>query len=490
MRSSVFLVTMAGTAAIISLAASYPHAAGPLQASRVPNSADLEAQGAILNRYCITCHNRNLRTAGLSLDSYDLGNVSARSDVWEKVVRKVRAGVMPPAGRPRPDKKALNSWVTWLEVALDSAAAADPNPGRTESIHRLNRAEYQNAIRDIFALETEIASLLPADDSSYGFDNIAGVLNISPTLLERYLSAAEKISRVALGRPRRSPTVQTFRLPADLSQETHIEGLPWGTRGGTLIDLTFPEEGEYVIKARLARDSQDNIPRYDDTHHLEVTLDGERVELFTLPGEPDTSAREGGGYRSVRQDVDAHLEARFAVKAGARKVGVAFLKQPSALVEIIRTNPFSPKYLALKQPFLRPYAGGGGEREETRSQPYLASVSLSGPFNARRADDTPSRRRIFVCQPTTPASEPDCAKLILSTLARRAYRGLVTKGDVDSLLAFYQQGRADGDFEAGIELALRRLLTHPAFLTRIEHEYSLSAGRPDAGVTAVVLLVE
>ena len=455
--------------------------APPRQAAGA-SEADTSTQRALLDRYCVTCHNRTRRTAGLQLDAIDITNIGASAPVWEKVARKLRAGVMPPAGQSRPDRRAYDSFVSWLEAALDRAAAASPDPGRTEPVHRLNRTEYQNAIRDLLAFDIAIdgASLLPADDASYGFDNVAGVLRMSPTLLERYLSAAQKISREAIGSAPTSPSAETFYVSGDLSQERHIEGLPFGTRGGTLVQWTFPQDAEYVIKARLTRDTQDYLPQYSETHQLEITVDGERVQLFTLPGEPDevgtTRVRYGGELSEQRiardrrrEQLDASLKVRVPVEAGPRKIGVAFLEKPLGLVETVRASPFSRSKLLLRQPFLRPYAGGFGN-EEGRFQPYLLSVTITGPFNPRGPGDTPSRRRIFSCRPARVSDEESCASEILATLARRAYRRPVTDEDVEVLLAFYHTRRIDQEFEAGIELALQRLLMSPDFLFRIEQE--------------------
>jgi mono/diheme cytochrome c family protein len=460
----------AACAAAVTLGtATWLQAAGAGQKPQAPAIATAASQRALVDRYCVTCHNQRLKTGGLALDTLDMANVATAAPAWEKVVRKLRAGVMPPVGLPRPDRDAHGSFVRWLEARLDAASAANPDPGRTETFHRLNRAEYRNAIRDLLGLELDVASLLPADDASYGFDNIAGVLRMSPTLLDRYLAAAQKVSRVAIGTSASSAVAETFRVAPDLSQDGHIEGLPFGTRGGILVRFTFPQDGEYVISARLARDTEDNIPRFDEPHDLEVMVDGERVHVFTLPGDPLTaSIRDPNVLGRVRQDLDAKLQARVAVKAGPREVGLAFLKKPSAQVDTLYPGAFSPRVLALKQPFQRPYAGGFGN-DDHRFQPYLASVTIGGPYNSRPAVDTPSRRRIFTCRPVRPSDEARCADGILRSLARRAYRRPVADADLKPLLAFYEEGRTDG-FEAGIELAVQRLLMSPEFLFRVERD--------------------
>jgi hypothetical protein len=450
----------------------------PVNAQPLPAPIESASQKQLVDRYCVSCHNQRLKTGGLTLDDADVRNPASAAPVWEKVVRKLRAGVMPPAGRPRPDTQEQEAFVVWLESQLDRAAAAQPNPGRTETFHRLNRAEYRNAVRDLLGLDIDVASLLPADDASYGFDNIAGVLRMSPTLLDRYLAAALNVSRVAVGAGSASPGAETFRVPPDLSQEQHLDGLPLGTRGGILVRYTFPHDGEYEIKAKLARDTEDNIPRFDETHELEVTVDGARVHMFTLEGDPLTQApRDRNPLARVRQDLDAKLEIRVPIKAGPRALGLAFLKKPSAQVDTVYAGAFSPPNLALKQPFHRPYAGGLGN-DDTRFQPHLASVTISGPFNARVASETPSRQRIFVCRPRQASAEVACATRILRTLARRAYRRPVDDADLKPLVKFFEEGRVEG-FDAGIQLAVQRLLVSPEFLFRVERE---PAVRPPNGV--------
>ena len=317
-------------------------------------------------------------------------------------------------------------------------------------MHRLSRTEYHNVIRDLLELEIDVTDLLPADDTSYGFDNVAGVLGVSPTLMERYLVAARKISRLAVGSPVPSPTAETFRLASDLGQDTHIDGLPFGTRGGTLIDYNFPEDAEYVIAV---------LPDgalFAGPHQLEVSLDGERVELFTVG-----RTLEEGERRSAYTTEANPREVRLRVTAGPHQVGVTFLKRTAAEQE--RTRKL----------YLRPFTGEGSGGD-SRYQPYVDSVTVTGPFEAsgtRPAVDTPSRARLFVCRPTgAGVAATACATQILSTLARRAYRRPVTSDDVDQLLTFFDQGAVSDGFDGGIELALRRLLVSPEFLFRIERD--------------------
>ena len=475
--------TIIGYVACLALitGAAHSQAAGQQpQSSTTP--AAVPAQQAFITQYCVTCHNQGLQTGGLVLETANLGDVGADAETWEKVVRKLHGGLMPPPGAPRPDRTTSEAFASWLEAQLDRAAAARPDPGRTETFHRLNRAEYRNAVRDLLGLDLDVASLLPADGSSYGFDNIAGVLQVPPTLMERYLTAARNISRAAVGAPPSAPNYDVFRVPADLPQDDRIEGLPFGTRGGTLIRYNFPGDGEYAIRVRLAREAVGaggvDVPRYDVPQHLEVALDGEPLQVFTLPATdraalaprvrnprpgPDQARDEPPPppaprrYRQAdRSLVDADWQVRFFAEAGPRNVSVTFLNRVPALLE------------SLNEPYLHPYPAGGETLWGSRKGAYLSRVDISGPFEVRGRGDTPSRQRIFQCYPVDAAEEPACARTILSTLTRRAYRRPVTAADLEGPLRFYEQGHATGGFEAGIELAIRRLLVSPEFLFRTE----------------------
>ncbi len=405
----------------------------------------------MLDQYCVTCHNDRLETGGLTLEGINLGDIAGNAELWEKVVQKLRAGAMPPQPRPRPDQPTYDGIRFWLEAELDRAAAANLNPGRTEALHRLSRTEYRNVIRDLLGLDVDVTDLLPADDTSYGFDNIAGVLGVSPTLMERYLVAARKISRLAIGSPVPSPVAETFRIASDLGQDAHIAGLPFGTRGGTLLDFNFPEDAEYVIS--IVPDG----PLFIEAHQLEVTLDGERVELFSVGRALEPGERRG----EYATEADAR-EVRLRVNAGPHQVGVTFLKKTAAEQE--RTRKL----------YLRPFTGEGSGGD-SRFQPYVERVTITGPYESsgsRPAIDTPSRARLFICQPPPDddVAATACATNILSTLARRAFRRPVADDDVQRLLTFYEQGTAAGGFDGGIELALRRLLVSPEFLFRIEED--------------------
>ena len=418
---------------------------------------------ALIDTYCVTCHNTRAKVAGLALDAADVTDVGAGVEVWEKVVRKMRGGVMPPPGRPRPDKAAYAGLVSSLEADLDRVAASHPNPGRVDSFHRLNRAEYRNAIRDLLALDMDVTELLPADDASYGFDNMAGVLKLSQSVMERYLAAAGKIGRMAIDPPA-TRVAETFKINPEMSQENRADGLPFGTRGGALLHYTFPQDGEYSIKVLLLCTTEtdvacDGAQGFSEPHTLEITLDGERVKLFTIePTIRDLRAADVGvtgtyGY-----------EARAVVKAGPRDVGVTFLKT-LASIEYVRNG--------YRQRYERPYRFNADVM--SIAVPMVENVIITGPFNPTGPGDTPSRRRVFACRPATAADEAPCARTILAALARRAYRRPVSDGEINELLKFYEEGRIAGGFEGGVEMALRRLLVSLNFLFRVERDPSNAA---------------
>ena len=445
---------LAGVVAAAGLAAGGLVQAGqPQEPAAVPGqpgdgrAGETADHAALLGRYCLTCHTQRMVDRGtvpVELESADLGNVPAQAEIWEKVIRKVRTGTMPPLGRPRPDAAASDRLAAWLETEIDRAAAASPNPGRTVPLHRLNRTEYQNAVRDLLDLDVDAAALVPADDQSYGFDNIAGVLKVSPTLLERYMNAARFISRLAVGASPMAPTGETFRIVSDLSQYGHQDGLPFGTRGGLSVSYNFPRDGEYDIELAML-DLFAGAP-IREPHQLEVSVDGERVALFPLaPIDPDRD--QGAAYNTGPED----LRVRVPVPAGPRTVTATFIRKTGALAE------------SLRQPFDRPH----GEGDYLLYAPHLGTLTITGPFDETGIEDTPTRRRIFVCQPGNAAEEAPCARQILSSLARRAYRRPVTGRDLAPLVAFYEEGRRAGGFEAGIERALRALLVSPDFLFRV-----------------------
>jgi Protein of unknown function (DUF1592)/Protein of unknown function (DUF1588)/Protein of unknown function (DUF1585)/Protein of unknown function (DUF1587)/Protein of unknown function (DUF1595) len=432
--------------------------ASALSSAPALTAQDTSSPRAVIDQYCVGCHNDKTKTAGLALNMIDVSTPGDAPEVWEKVVRKLRGRMMPPPGRPRPDERTYDLLVSDLEKSLDRAAAANPNPGRTETFRRLNRTEYQNAIRDLLALDVDVAALLPKDDANYGFDNVS-VGGLSPTLLERYLAAAQKISRLAMGSPVRKPGANVVLVAPDLTQEDHLDGLPFGTRGGTIVHYTFPVNAEYEIQIRLMRDRNENIEGLTEPHQMELTLDGEHLEAFTVT--PKRSGQQAQYYTDA--DADERLKVRMAVKAGPHDIGATFIKKDSALLETQ----------------LQPYQAHFNYYRHPRTQPAVYSVSVTGPFAATGVGDTPSRRRIFMCRPAKPADEERCAVNIISNLARRAYRRPVTNEDVRVPLAFYKDARAEGDFEAGIEMALRSILTNTEFIFRIEQQpASVAPNRP------------
>ena len=432
---------------------------GTLGAQQSPNGVSVPTDDAphhaLVNQYCLSCHNSRTQTAGLALDTISAEDLDANWEAWEKVARKLRARQMPPAGGRRPDEAAYRAALASLESALDSVAAATPNPGRTDTFRRLNRTEYQNAIRDLLALDVDVASLLPSDASSYGFDNVT-VGTLSPTLLERYVSAAEKISRLAVGRPGRAPGGTTVRTRPDLTQEKHLDGLPVGTRGGVLVPHTFPVDGEYEITIRLARDRNEHIEGLSEPHELELLLDGALVHVFMV--EPaDIREEHAANYQPSQDNLDAHLMLRVPVTAGPHTIGVTFPRKPSLLLETAR-QPYEAHFNYYRHPRIRP---------------AVYAVSIVGPYDAAGPGDTPSRDRVFVCRPENPDEDDSCARRILSTLMRRAYRRPVTDNDLQTPFELYQAARAaDGgvDFDAGIEMGLAAVLVSPEFLFRIERD--------------------
>ena len=442
-----WLVSLAGCLAVWSASAgSLGAGRSQAQSPGLPRLS-VSPQRATLDRYCVGCHNDTVKTAGFALDTLP-PEPGENPEAWEKVVRKLRGRMMPPPGRPRPDEAAYDSVVSYLETSLDRAAAARPNPGRTDTFRRLNRTEYHNAIRDLLALDVDVSSLLPKDDVSHGFDNV-GVGELSPTLLERYLAAAQKVSRLAVGSPLPSPGSYVVVLPADLTQEDHIDGLPFGTRGGTVVHYTFPIDGAYDVQVRLSRDRNENVEGLTEPHQIELSLDGKRLELLTV--RPN---RNQSGTYYADEAVDKDLKTRVQVPAGPHELAVTFLRKTFALPETER-QPYIAHYNMDRHP---------------RIQPAVYSVSIAGPFGAGGVADTPSRRRLFVCRPSGASAETDCARTIVSTLARRAYRRPVSDADIQAPLAFYKQARAEGGFDAGIEMALRAILASTEFLFRLERD--------------------
>jgi hypothetical protein len=421
-----------------------PWAQHPAERPPLDASLDRAAVQKFVTGHCTSCHNGAVKKAGLDLDALGAEGVAAHPEVWEKVARKLAARQMPPAGRPRPDERTFESFVAVLEAELDRGATARPDPGRTPTLRRLNRTEYQNAVRDLLALDVDAAALLPADEANHGFDS-APLGDLSPTLLDRYLTAARKISRAAVGRAPTSPNCDTFRVPADRTQEGHVEGLPPGTRGGILIPLTAPQGGEYDVQVWLTRDRNEHVEGLSEPHELEVLLDRGRLASFTVRP-PD----RGKGHDKV----DAGLKARIKMAAGPHDLGVTFVQNPQSLLET-RRQPYQAHFNLHRHP---------------RVSPAVYQVSVTGPYNARGHGTTPSRRRIFPREPAGPGDEEACARKDLSALLRRAYRRPVTGADLDKAMRFYRQGRKDGDFDSGMEMAVSAVLVNPQFLFRVEQE--------------------
>jgi hypothetical protein len=409
---------------------------------------------SVVSTYCVSCHNQRLKTAGLVLEGLDPAHVETAPEVWEKVVKKLQLRVMPPQGVRRPDEATYRRVVSTLEDDLDRLAAAHPNPGRP-LLHRLNRAEYANAIRDLLALEVDTTSLLPPDDAAYGFDNVSDVLGVSPVLLERYLAAAGRISALAIGDPATPPGSETYRNRQDLSQDQQIDGLPLGTVGGLRVRHLFPLDGEYTFALTLFRNNVDAIRGLESPHQIEIAVDGSRVLLQTVGG---TATREPANV------VEGRLRVRVPVTAGSHDVTATFVRKIGEGTERV-------------QPFLR----SSIDTFDATGRPHIETLTIAGPFEGKAPSDlgTASRRKIFVCRPASSSDEQACATRILTRLARLAYRRPVGDGEVKPLLAFFEDGRRKGSFDAGIQMALRRMLASPKFVFRGEREAAdTAAGAP------------
>ena len=448
-----------------------PAAAAPRAGSAVPEAAG-EVR-ALLDRYCVACHNARLRTADLALDTLDVAHVADAPATWEHVVRRLRAGEMPPAGRRRPDAAEAHAVVAWLEAELDRAAASTPDPGRP-ALHRLNRAEYANAIRDLFGLEIDVNALLPADDEHHGFDNIADVLSVSPTLIERYLAAAQRISQLAVGDAGVRALGTSYPVHGGMDQDGAMsDDLPFGSRGGVAVHHNFPVDGEYIIRVGLRKQEYGYVRGLGQPHRLDVRVDGARVGSFTIGREWEPGQLPPMGYAGKFDQVygshsfpeweayalhaDKGLDVRTTVTGGRHVVGISFDRR-SALPEGILPLPVDRST----------YSHAQDEMQD--GNPAVSGVEIIGPFNAGSVDALPSRERLFVCQPAIdPAGGEACLRTIFSTLARRAYRRPATEADVETLLAFYRDARADeGSADAGMRAAVERLLVDPEFLFRIE----------------------
>jgi Protein of unknown function (DUF1592)/Protein of unknown function (DUF1588)/Protein of unknown function (DUF1585)/Protein of unknown function (DUF1587)/Protein of unknown function (DUF1595) len=443
-----------------------------------PITAPRSQYQTFLDRYCVTCHNDKLRTAGLTLTNVDPANVNGSTAIWEQVLGKLKTGAMPPAGAPRPDQATYSSVSKFLETELDRAAQAKPQAGHV-ALHRLNRAEYANAIRDLLGLDIDAESLLPVDDSGYGFDNIADVLSVSPMLLNRYMSAARKISRLSVGDPGMGPEIQTYEIPVLLTQDQRMsEDLPLGSRGGAAIRRNFPVEGDYVIKVRLQRSGNykdEDIIGLSEPHQMEIRLDGVRVQQFTIGGKyADNGGRDDKGAfirRSTtseeskyKRSADSVLEVRVHSKAGPRTIGVDFQGETTEPEGVLQPRTAGFRFIS---------------KRVDQVLPNVATVIVEGPYDVQGQGDTPSRRKIFACRPSDATAELPCAHRILTVLAQRAYRRPVTDQDIQPLIKLYILGRDGGSFDTGIMRALEGILVYPEFLFRVEKQ----PADPVAGAT-------
>ena len=437
---------------------------------QAPAPSPMQESQAALTKYCVTCHNEKLRTGGLTLDTLDAARPSAHPETWERVIRRLRTSTMPPRGMPRPDSAGYDRVAGWLESEIDRAAAARPNPGRSNTVHRLNRTEYNNAVHDLLALDLDVRPMLPGDDTADGsFDNNADVLTVTTSHLERFMSVARQITRLATGLPPAKAVVETFEVPLHVTQDDRqSEDLPFGSRGGIAVRHQFPASGEYRIKVRLRRQYQDYIMGMGWPQNIEVRIDGKLAKRFTIGGEakgkPSPASFAGAGnsfgdadWEKYMASADDALQVSVPVEAGPRIVGVSFVREM-----------WEPEFVP--QPLQR-------GRVLTNDEVYMehaavGAVQVDGPYQVSGpARDTPSRRAIFVCQPKTAAEEKPCAAKILKRMARLAYRRTAADGDVQALLTFFDTGRKDGgSFEAGIQFALERLLVDPEFLLRVQRD--------------------
>ena len=420
------------------------------------------APASLIDRYCAGCHNQNLKSGGLAITALDTAHVAHDAREWEKVIVKLRAGMMPPAGAPRPSKAVIDDFATTLETSLDHAAALKPNPGRP-ALHRLNRTEYGNSVRDLLDLDIDPAAYLPADDMSHGFDNMAEVLNVSPTLMEGYVRAAGKISRLAVGDPGMSPLVETYHVPATFSQTHHVDGAPWGTRGGLVVRHNFPADGEYSFRLTLYFTTNTLLfGTYQKGEQIEVAVNGERVALLDV---------------NPRMKVDDDLRTPpIKIKAGPQTISVAFIQKASGPVD----DFVMPREQTLEDLF-------AGQIQGLTALPHLRDVGINGPYHVTGVSDTPSRARIFACRPANAAEELPCARKVLSALARRAWRRPLNETDIEDLLSTYQTGRNKGDFESGIRLGLQLILANPQFVFRFERTPSDVAPGTNYRVTDIEL---
>ncbi|MDA1371736.1 MAG: DUF1592 domain-containing protein [Proteobacteria bacterium] len=454
-----------------------------LFAAESVNQSVSASNRALLDQYCVICHNQavvnsaataneglqttQLRNLGLTLDTEDVTNLAANPEVWEKVINKLRVGVMPPPNYPRPDKVSYDGFRAWLENELDRIAARQVNPGRTQAFHRLNQTEYRNSIRDLLDLDIDVSDLIPADaPDQYGFDNNAEVLALSPLSVARYVTAAHKVAELAVGASPRGASIQTYDVPLNLIQDDRLsEELPFGSRGGTAIEHLFPVDGEYRITVKLQTNYVDFVRGYDEAHEMELSLDGEYLQKYAFGGDAPGMPSPYGYAGNVRGSddweefmmafADKGFELVLPIKAGPRVIGATFPRETWEIEGV-------------QQPRLFGYHLAVNEMPD--ANPSIGSIAIEGPLSVTGPGDTPSRQRIFSCQPASADEEPACAREILSSLARRAYRRPIDESDVQGLIDFYNQGHVEGGFDTGIQFALERLLVSPDFLFRIEED--------------------
>ena len=437
-------LVLLGAAAFVTALATSPKAApGP-----APTPEPAADTASILNQYCVTCHSDKLKTAGFSIEGLSAAKVRDNPGAWEKIVRKLRTGTMPPPSSPRPTREVYDATASWLENELDRTAL--PNPGRP-ALRRLNRAEYGNAIRDLLDLQIDVESLILPDDAAFGFDNIGDLLEVPPSLLERYLTAADIVSALAVGDPTTPAGSMTVHARGDQSQNIDREGMPLGTVGGLARSYNFPLDGEYEFRVGLLRTNLDGIRGLEHPHQVEISLDGERLLLETVGGDKENGRT--GTIAEKSDATDARLRVRVPIHAGPHVVTATFIRKLGE-----GTNR------------LRPFDRSNADTYDSTGRPHVETLTVLGPFSPTGPGDTPTRRRIFTCRPESQNQEEACARKILSTLAARAYRRPVTSADLDTLLPFYKEGRKKGSFDAGIQLALRRMLASPTFVFRTESD--------------------
>ena len=454
-----------------------------LLAAESANLSVSASNRALLDQYCVICHNQavvnstataneglqttQLRNLGLTLDTEDVSNLAVNPQLWEKVISKLRVGVMPPPDYPRPDKVSYDGFRAWLENELDRIAASQVNPGRTQAFHRLNQTEYRNSIRDLLDLDIDVSDLIPADaPDQYGFDNNAEVLALSPLSVERYVTAAHKVAELAVGASPRGSSIKTYDVPLNLIQDDRLnEELPFGSRGGTAIEHLFPVDGEYRITVKLQTNYVDFVRGYDEAHEMELSIDGEYLQTYAFGGDAPGRPAPYGYAGNVRGSddweefmmafADQGFEFVLPIKAGPRVIGATFPREMREAEGV-------------QQPRLFGYHLAVNEMPD--ANPSIGSIAIEGPLSVTGPGDTPSRQQIFSCQPASSDEEPVCARQILSSLARRAYRRPVDESDVQGLIDFYNQGHVEGGFDTGIRFALERLLVSPDFLFRIEQD--------------------